>query len=654
MPTPPITKSQFKLGLECVQKLRHARAGLPQDTRGNELLRLLAEGGAAVEALHRAIEEGVFCGNIEPPNAARETMRQVGQAIQEVRCGLPRRSLYEVTIEIDGFLARIDLLRVLPDRLELVEIKSKSSPKQPILTDDRRIRSDWLSYVQDLGFQHELLMRWARHHHRELGIAANIDVCARMLVINRHGFASTHDLLSPGNYSPSYRIGNRETRAVVEYVGRPTPAHTDLICELDLDEEVSVVRENAGSTVSTFLNRGIAECMTAMVAIVDGDVWPPPDDSRSSSCKKCEFRVEPTAASGFERCWSMPDFPAHHIAELSRVGPKQFADAIAAFGPRASITDLPSTAVRDRQLRQWKSALSAHPIVDGNFAACPIGEMIPSGWSGTIWFLDFETSTYPIPSRVGGRPYEHIPFQFEGHSLPSPRAQLRDRTRLAGFLELADPDPRRKFVDELCTQFPGNGPIFHWHRFERTVLNAIKASLAQEPLIGDKGRHAFIDSLVGPGGRGGGRLVDLLPIAERAFYHPELRGSYSIKRVVPIAWAMPAIRAEFMKGHGAAGDPDCYSGATDPYDGLPAPPRALLEELGGDSVIRKIIAEDEGGSGVRNGGMAMLTYHYARMFGGEHHKELQAQLRRYCRLDSAAMVMVYGLMRDVVGSWPRA
>jgi hypothetical protein len=46
----PITKSQFKLGLDCIQKLRHARNGLPQATHENGMLRLLAEGGGAIEA----------------------------------------------------------------------------------------------------------------------------------------------------------------------------------------------------------------------------------------------------------------------------------------------------------------------------------------------------------------------------------------------------------------------------------------------------------------------------------------------------------------------------------------------------------------------------------------------------------------------------
>jgi hypothetical protein len=61
--------------------------------------------------------------------------------------------------------------------------------------------------------------------------------------------------------------------------------------------------------------------------------------------------------------------------------------------------------------------------------------------------------------------------------------------------------------------------------------------------------------------------------------------------------------------------------------------------------------EDEYGA-VRNGGMAMLAYHYVRMFPGHtNDPEIIAQFRQYCRLDSAAMVMAYALMRDHVGRW---
>jgi hypothetical protein len=297
--------------------------------------------------------------------------------------------------------------------------------------------------------------------------------------------------------------------------------------------------------------------------------------------------------------------------------------------------------------------LAKSPTVDPGFAADPLTKLA-GGSHGPIYFLDFETSAYPIPSRVGGRPYELIPFQFEAHSMPHAAASLRERIRLPGFLNVVDADPRRAFIDALMEQVGDQGLIFHWHNYERTVLNSIKRGLLAAPEAGDDARVAFIDSLAGADGKGGGRLVDLLVIAKASFYHPDQHGSYSIKKVVPIAWAVESIRGQFTPGHGATGDPDSYTGELDPYDGLPDPPESILRAVGGKERVREVIAADEGdesGDAIRNGGMAMLAYHYVRMFNDQPNEAVLQQFRQYCRLDSAAMVMAYALMRDHVKGW---
>jgi len=293
------------------------------------------------------------------------------------------------------------------------------------------------------------------------------------------------------------------------------------------------------------------------------------------------------------------------------------------------------------------------PTVVRGFAEDPLAALT-SGSQGTIYFLDFETSAYPIPSRVGGRPYELIPFQFEAHSMPHAAASLRERIRLPGFLNVVDADPRRTFIDALMEQVGDQGLIFHWAEYERTVLNGIKKGLLEEPHDGDDARVAFIESLTGTNDKGQGRLVDLLDIAKASFYHPDQHGSYSIKKVVPIAWAVESIRGQFLPGHGAIGDPDSYTGELDPYDGLPDPPESILRAVGGKDVVRGVIAADDGegtGGAIRNGGMAMLAYHYVRMFNDQLNESVLQQFRQYCRLDSAAMVMAYALMRDHVKGW---
>ncbi len=656
----PITKSQFKLGLDCIQKLRHARNGLPQTSQENQMLRLLSEGGAAIEALVRANDPGLSIGGFGK-DATEDSRRAIATSIAEANAGASS-SLYEVTIEHDGFLARIDLLRIHPERIELVEIKSKSADTSgtgmvsddEFLTNEGSPRAEWLPYLQDLAFQRELMFRWLRENGHANRALRRDDVNPRLLLVKKDGAATNGTILDPSNFKSHYEPGSRGIRATVTFVGS-TPDR-DLLVEVDMERVVSIVDAAAGSTVPDFLNRSIGDCMAAMKAIVDTNRWTDPSIALGKRCKKCEFRVRPGLPSGFDECWGRnTTCGTGHILTLTHLTTKQCDAALAASGPSAEVLDLDDADFNPGQRMQLAGLRAAKPIVTVSFAADPMQSLKVKTVTEPIWFLDFETSSYPVPSRIGGRPFEHLPFQFEGHKLPSPMARVADRMRLEGFLDLTSADPRRQFIDALMAQFTGSGPIFHWHSFERTVLNSIKSVLQSSRSSGDAERIAFIDQLVGPSGKGDGRLIDLLPIASSAFYHPDLAGSYSIKKVVPIAWATEDIRRHFTAGHGAAGDPDFYEGDVDPYDGLPAPPRSILEAVGGIEAAKDLVRADDGeGNAVRNGGMAMLAYHYVRMFPGQAgNLEIVAQFRQYCRLDSAAMVMVYALMRDHVGGWSR-
>lgn len=284
--------------------------------------------------------------------------------------------------------------------------------------------------------------------------------------------------------------------------------------------------------------------------------------------------------------------------------------------------------------------------------------MLRNGPSGEpCHFLDFECGLHPIPQRVGGRPYEWIPFQFEAHALPSFDADLGRRMRLDGFLDLDSDDPRTAFVRELRRQLGDRGVVYHWHHYEADVLAKLRESFeAGDGVTAAEARElvGFIDSLLGDadGGRPG-RLCDLMAIAKRAFYHPDMLGSYSIKRVLPVVWRRMEIRSHFWPGHGCAGDPDAYGHPEDPYLSLPPLPAPFLEALGGVERVQLLErAVDDAAPGLpdtlKNGGTAMLLYHYVRGFGGTESSEIRAQFRNYCGLDSAAMVMVFRYMYDVV------
>ena len=631
----PLSKSQFKLGLECLQKLRHYRDGLPSKLADNDLLRLLAEGGGAVEALQRAVEKPAWLGAKGGAAAASESLEKIrAHAADVARLG-GGRSLYEVTFTHGDFLARIDLLRVRRDRLELVEIKAKSiTAADEILTkDEGSVRSAWVPYVQDLAFQCELLRRWLRTEGAALGLHPHLPVVPRLLLVKSGGKATDADKL--GCFRTHFETYRGRTQAEVTYEG-PGAAVTDLLVEVDAALAVNLLRANARATDTTFDGDGIAAAMDRMVDIVRHSHWPATAASLGSQCKRCEYRSEIPDQSGLVRCWGADvDAVPHHILKLAYLKDDQVNEALALNAPAtATLTSLPEASLQDRQKSQWLAAQGTVPPTAPAAAGDPFVAM-KAPEHGPVYFLDFETAMYPIPSRAGGSPYELVPFQFEGHRLPARDAALTERVLLPGFLDLASDDPRRAMVRALAKQFGDSGPIYHWSPYERTVIKAVAEALRADPIPhrGDADLALTCDRLLA-------RLIDLCAIARQNIVLPATNGSYSIKKVLPVIWADPELRRAFSSGR-APSDPNAYADRIDPYKSLPNLEGGFLQSIGGVEIAEP--DDDEGA--IRNGGLAMLYYHYVRLFGGHDRPEIQRQFRQYCQLDSAAMVMAYDFLR---------
>ena len=129
--------------------------------------------------------------------------------------------------------------------------------------------------------------------------------------------------------------------------------------------------------------------------------------------------------------------------------------------------------------------------------------------------MDFE-SVYPaIPRFFGMRPYSQIPFQWSVHRQSSADALLEPFE----FLAEDQHDPRRKFIEPLCRILGKRGQIVVYNAsFESQRLRELADSLPEY-----KERIQNIR----------GRLWDLLPFVKRHVYHPEFRGSFSLKAILP-------------------------------------------------------------------------------------------------------------------------
>lgn len=136
-----------------------------------------------------------------------------------------------------------------------------------------------------------------------------------------------------------------------------------------------------------------------------------------------------------------------------------------------------------------------------------------AGWSYPRTFLDFESIAFAVPRWLGTRPYQQVPFQFSAH-IDRGGGELQH----AAFLSIDGDDPRARCAAALAA-LPNAGAVIAWNAsFERSCLLALAAHVPE---------HATaLRSLAG-------RLVDLLPVARRHYYHRDMRGSWSIKAVLP-------------------------------------------------------------------------------------------------------------------------
>lgn len=142
------------------------------------------------------------------------------------------------------------------------------------------------------------------------------------------------------------------------------------------------------------------------------------------------------------------------------------------------------------------------------------------------YYLDFETIAFAVPRWVGTRPYQQVPFQFSCHVELAPGIVAP-----SAFLSTDGADPRRAFAEALIeavnpkifADMPVSGskpgPVMVYNAtFERSRINELAAYF---PDLADK--LVAINE----------RIADLLPITREHYYHPEMRGSWSLKAVLP-------------------------------------------------------------------------------------------------------------------------
>lgn len=641
-----LTKSRFKLGLECLNKLYFT--GKPEYANAktdDSFLAALAEGGFQVEELARLhYPLGVFidCDHGDYEKALELT----NQALQQ-----ENTVIYEAAFFYDGCFIRTDILVKTGSKIKLIEVKAKSfDPTDPHLFVGKQqsIVSSWKPYLFDLAFQKYVVCR----SHPEF------EVKALMMMADKTKTASVNGL------NQMFRIprnGNPRTEVIRKFNNLEELGNS-VLSEADVDSIINDIISGKHDIHEALSFEGAVQFLR--------DIYL--DDKfmgykgSFSKCKNCEFKAtEDDKAgglkSGFEHCfrdiykWTDSDFSRPNAFEIWRYRGAAFDKDERIFLDQLDESDFkikPCAGKISSSERQWIQVEKSLANDKSIFVLKDELHEEMKHWKFPLHFIDFETSAVALPFHAGRRPYEQVAFQFSHHQYNAD-----------GSIE-----HKNQYINNRAGEFPNfefaralqqalgedQGSIFRYASHENTILNHIIRQL-QDSNVADKveliGFLRTITNSTSDAANpwvGDRNMVDLRKLVVDFYYNPLTKGSNSIKYLLPACLnSSQYLQAKYCQPIAeinltSRNFDDTHVWLAVDGDHIQNPYKLLPSLFQGwsDEQINQNLAEIEN---IADGGAALTAYaklQYQDMTEDERN-EITSALLKYCELDTLAMVMVY-------------
>lgn len=676
--TAPLTKSRFKLAIECPTKLHYAKPanGYLNKNDGNEFLATLADGGHLVGALAKfryhpdPYGAQITVDTLDKEDAIRQTLVRLQQPGRVV--------IAEAAIAFQTYFIRVDILVREGDRIELIEVKSKSCKNDDV---QRRFSTpEWRPYIYDVAFQ-TLVAEQA---------FPGLTIVPKLLLVNPDSECNVDGLHQYFRIVPD--VANRSV--VIHLSSTFSPG---LVADLNIlrEEDVTDVVNKLRTTPLNVLgvpaphNQGLNSFMQWAAGIQQspsaffGGV--------SKTCKSCEFRADQddVARSGVHECWRKAmdvgllggnGDPADRRNPLSvdiwggAAGPVSMAGKVV-DAKRAFIFDVQPDDVRPAKVgtAAGLSAFERRMAQADAFRGGPAFVLSQArltdmdAWSWPLHMIDFETSTTALPFFAGMRPYEPLAFQFSHHVLERvDQGTVRVRHAAQWISVDAATFPNVEFVRALrralMPQGTLNGSVFRYHNHENTILRTLRRTIASSAEADRVDLLNFIDLITEPSGAeakqgvqsGPKSMVDLYALVKDGYYSKVAGGSISLKYILPaILNDAPGVAALFSQpgvfgNHAVTSQNFRHEDGhvwlqparrNDPYKTLPpifGGDRAALNDM----LVR--LAGDDDEATINQGGLAMTAWNFTQFaeLTASERAAIRDALFRYCELDTLAMVML--------------
>lgn len=626
MPGRPLSKSRYRLGLECPTKIFYSLDPQTYLNRNedNDFLRALAEGGFQVGELACCMHEpGAYVDTLVHEDALRETRDLLEQ---------DPVTIFEAAFAARDCFIRADVIRKRGKTIDLIEVKSKSvdPDADEIFTGKRgRIKKDWEPYLHDVAFQTYVIR----------AAMPGYDVRPHLMLADKSSVAPIDGL------NGYFLLRQDERGRISVQMPRALPREAVEQPVLRCMDVADIVERILNGTYGgmTFGER-VAQWAEASKAgrKIESRI-------AGSTCAKCEFRAGPAdraagKRSGFHECWAaqtaLPeadldgplvtevwncrqkdDWTQAGIYRVKDLDPGKVRDT--AKAPTSGWSQSERQRIQIRSVREGRT----NPVVDAGGLRAELSRV-----KYPLHFVDFETTRSALPFHRGERPYGQVAFQFSHHVV----TQSGDIRHAGEWLCLDRGKlPNADFLRALREQLAGdNGSVLHYAHHEKTVLNELSAEADQD-------MASWVRDLVSDQH---GRLVDMQKILLRHYYHPLARGSNSLKAVLPaILRTSPHLQAKFSQPiYGTAAMPSrnfSNHAWVRMENGVPSDPYSALEHLEGEVPGERIFSDEQ----IKDGGGAMTAYARSQFteMSEEEVNRIKPALLKYCELDTLAMVMLW-------------
>ncbi len=637
-----LTKSRFKLGLECPNKLFYTgKETYVNNKAGDPFLLALASGGFQVEELARMHYPGGVL--IDGPGHEYEALAQrTAELLQRDQV-----IIYEAAFLHDSLFIRTDVLVKKGNAVQLIEVKAKSyDPAEPETFEGKggALKSGWVSYLFDLAFQ---------THVARLA-APGLTFTPYLMLADKSKRASIDGLnqLFRISKTADYRTG------IVRKVDSIQQCGASVLTAIEMNDIVGCILDGT----HMHEKRSFLDWVDHLREVYVHDLYAR-HATCASACKRCEFHKEVLPegkSSGKAYCfatqhgYTQDDMQRAWVSDIwDFKGSKKLWEAGKRFMEEVEAADLKVDDDGNGDAKARRRWLQVHyeqqgittPFIDRDGLAEERAK-----WNYPYHFIDFETSMVALPFMAGLRPYEQIAFQFSHHIMHED-----GRVEHANQVILPKPGffPNFDFVRALQKALGTVGTIFRYSNHENTVLTQIADQLAVSNEADREELIAFIRTITrsrnkSPDPYVGERcMVDLLDVVINHYYHPAMKGSNSIKSVLPaIISSSEFLQQKYSKPiseHGVTSEnmTDDHIWLT-PQDGKWNNPYKSLPSVFEGWTEEELEANLSEMDSLADGGAALTAYgrlQYTDMTDEERHALIRA-LYRYCELDTLAMVMV--------------